>query len=58
MGDDRLGNKRVPLAPLARSDHLQLMDEPLDDANSGMITVLVRFIPDGGGGASAPPSRG
>ena len=54
MGDDRLGNKRVPLAPLARSDMLQVMDEQLEDANSGSITVLVRFIPDGASGAASP----
>ena len=47
MGDDRLGNKRISLAPLARSDTLQLVDEPLDDATSGTITLLVRFVPEG-----------
>jgi hypothetical protein len=55
MGDDRLGNKRLPLFALAREPNymLQLLDEPLDDASCGTITVLVRFVPDGS--LAAPP---
>ncbi|KOO35979.1 multiple c2 and transmembrane domain-containing protein 1-like isoform 2 [Chrysochromulina tobinii] len=55
MGDDRLGNKRLPLFALAREPNymLQLLDEPLDDATCGTITVLVRFVPDGS--LAAPP---
>ena len=51
MGDDKLGAARISLAPLESQDEIELTGGnaiKLRDATSGLVSLVVRFMPDDG----------
>ena len=46
MIDDRLGSARVPLDGLLASNEVAVEDVKLQDAPSGAVSLIVRFVPD------------